>query len=448
MKSPAVVRRFTHNETLRRAAFDAVNKTFDFHGSPSATILGDEITRDLAPYSGSELCTTVETAYSLAYLYRALGDPTYAELAEVNIFNALPSMMTADHWGHQYISQPNQPWVRFNKQEQAGPHVFTTTHRGAATTFGMEPEYPCCTVNHHQGLPKFVTSSWGTVNLTKATDAVSATSSTLGLAHLLLGPTSVLYEGINVTCLTNYPFGDTLNYTIVFTSSANKTRDLYLYIRLPWWFNSSTTYLTFGSTGTGHTMDISRSREDGDNGLLPMYFPYTPASITNTVRINIGCDIRVVPRANDTVAVYRGNLLFSLDLGQSNTSTYPHAYMDPGSPGLDFIPFPQARDYYMENTKPWNVAIDVSTLEYFPMKQGEELPNPAWAYQEESEARGPYINVRGCLIAWDLYLNSTPGPPPAKNNRTCLGEVKVWRMIPFGRAKVHMSELPTIELPV
>ena len=390
----------------------AVNWTFEYHGAPSGTILGDEIQRDLAPYMGSELCTAVETGYSLAYLYHALGTNYYADRAELVIYNAMPVMMTGDMWAHQYLDQPNGPWATINSHDYDspnGPFLFTTAHNGRATTFGLEPQYPCCTVNHPQGYPKFVTHSWGHVDNT-------------GLAHILLAPTRVSTDMAVIECATAYPFDHTLNYTISSASGFD------LYVRVPHWYDSSSSNIGFVD-GFRHALEPDR-----ETGLHRVSIP----AGDSTIIYQLGATVRTERRANDTVAVYFGSLLYALDVGSSVTSSVPHLFYDARGPGNDSIPFPQVRDYYINNTRSWNIAIDPVSITYYGIPDGARLPTPAFDYG----APPNHMTVQGCEIAWDLHMGITPGPPPA--DRVCVGGTGVYKLVPYGSAKVHMSELPVI----
>ena len=64
------------------------------------------------PLTGSELCTAVETMYSMSYLYHALGDNDFADRCERAAFNALPVSITADHWARQYLTVASEPYAK------------------------------------------------------------------------------------------------------------------------------------------------------------------------------------------------------------------------------------------------------------------------------------------------------------------------------------------------
>lgn len=391
-------------------SFDGIDWTFRDHGSASGSVLADEKERDLGPFMGSELCTVVEAAYSLAYTYQVHGRSSDADRAERAIFNAFPVMLTGDKWSHQYMTQPNQPFaVNTTTGDGQVPPLFTTANSGLATTYGLEPVYPCCTVNHPQGYPKFVSNSWAAVG-------------ERGLAHVLLSPSTVTTTvnggRVTVSCVTAYPFGDMLSYRI----KTDKPFDLY--IRVPEWSHSFETV-----QGA-----VEPPKRDATSGMYKMRIKPGQTKIV----CSIAADVRTEPRANDTVAVLHGNLLYALDVGFSQTSSFPHAYTDPKGPGLSHLPFPQLRDYYITNTQPWNVAIDPSTLKYHGQDE-VKLPNPIF----EHGAPPNYITVDGCEINWGLRLGATPDWAPP--DRTCIGERRSFRLIPYGAAKVHMSDLPVVK---
>lgn len=62
-----------------------------------------------------------------------------------------------------------------------------------------------------------------------------------------------------------------------------------------------------------------------------------------------------------------------------------------------------------------------------------------------NHAPDSHLIVQGCEVAWPLLQdNVAPGAPPT--NSKCLSAAETYHLIPYGAAKVHMSELPVIDL--
>ena len=379
--------------------------------------------------------------YSLSYLYQAMGDNNFADRCECTAFNALPVMFTDDLWTHQYLVVANQP-IAYSLN---GPNSFWNTGDqsilyGACTLndnsnkhylliMHPAPNYPCCTVNMPQGLPKFLSASFVRVGPN-------------GLGHALLAPARVsttLASGahVDLTCNTTYPFSNALHYT--FTTSAPFSLNL----RLPSW---ATSYQIQASS------DRLAAQKYSSSSLLPD--PHTGMLSINlfgsgTVDYSFSTAIRTEDRGNDTISIYHGALLYALDVGFSDTttanissSTADNLAQNATSP----IPY-QAHDHYITNTKPWNIAIDPSTLIYHTTTSSsdsngnETLPNPIWAYG----APPGYIIAKGCEIEWGVE-KQLPAPPPGKAERACKGEAKEVVLRPYGSLKVHMAVLPTVDL--
>lgn len=282
-----------------------------------------------------------------------------------------------------------------------------------------------------QGLPKFLSASF-----------VQIGDNDLG--HALLGPaqasfTTKMITDIVVICTTNYPFSPVLYYNITTTSPFT------FYLRVPSW-----SILDNSSISVNDNEAFSLT-PDPRTGMMPVLLD----SGTSTLTYTVGANIRVEQRANSTIAVYHGALLYALDIGQIVTtlanSLYNISYSDgtPYNTSAPFIP-EQVHDFAFTNTKPWNIAIDVSSLTFHTTFNGTTEPalqNPIFDYQ----APPTYISGKGCEIDWPLY-NGLPAPLPALpegvSDRNCTGNVTDVILRPYGSLKNHMAELPTVDLSV
>ena len=428
LKQLAVFRRITHNDSMVDATQYGVNATFQYHGNSLGSVIGDEREDGLKPYQGAELCTAVETMYSMSYLYQALGENYYADRAELAAFNALPVMLTPDWWSRQYMEQENQPWAL-----NTSVMIYWNDNTWSSS-FGLEPDYPCCTVNHPQGFPKFVSALF--------TSAPGG-----GLAHALLSPgsvsTSIESNDVTIDCDTMYPFDNVLSYDITASS------DFDFHVRVPAWADLDSSSISVSSGGypvaSRHMHDKRAAgplSPDPTSGLHKISLPAGKSSITYT----LGTSIIQESRPNDTVAIHHGALLYALEISFTNTSTPPKFY----SPMEEYYPAgyapPQSRDYQLFNSSAWNIAIDPSTLVFHSSlsnsSSGQSLADPIFA----PGAPPTWITAKGCEIEWGLYMNSAPDIVPALADRKCLGDPYSVTLRPIGGQKVHMAELPTIDL--
>ena len=376
LKAGAVLYRFTFNQSLIQTSRDAVNWTMTYHGDPAGSVIGDERESGVGPNRGSELCTAVEIMYSLSYLYQTFGDKTYADRCELAAFNALPVSITSDHWAHQYLALPNEPFA----DQLENPNPFWNVGRNGII-YGLEPNYPCCTVNMPQGLPKYLSASYVRVGEN-------------AIGHALLGPAEVSTKTksgtiVGISCSTTYPFGPVLSYSI--TSSAAFT----FYLRVPGWADPHASSVEINGNGAENPV-----QPDENTGMTSISLP---AGINN-VTYRLGASIRIEPRGNDSVSIYHGSLLYALDVGQTVTnlpvSVYNQSATYPAVDGPAQIPA-QAHDFTFANTKPWNIAIDPSSLEFHSSSDiatAGTLKNPIFDY----EAPPSYITGKGCQINWAL----------------------------------------------
>lgn len=109
LKYGAVMRRINNDDSLLNSTRRGVDWTFRYHGTPSGAIIGDERESGLSPRRGTELCSVVETIFSLNYLYQSLGDREFADRSELAAYNALPVMVMPRWWAQYVLSFPRWP---------------------------------------------------------------------------------------------------------------------------------------------------------------------------------------------------------------------------------------------------------------------------------------------------------------------------------------------------
>jgi DUF1680 family protein len=224
------------------------------------------------PSHGSELCTVVETMFSLEQSLAILGDPTLGDRLEKIAFNALPGTFTDDMWAHQYDQEPNQVECSLHTKPWS-------TNGPESNLYGLEPNFACCTANFHQGWPKFAASLF---MLSQEEDLVAAVYSPCE-AHA-----NVFGTPVHIVEETEYPFRGNIRMVV---NPSSRLR-FALRLRIPAWAEGA----SIAVNGKQETPPVPRSFsrieriwERGD--LVEITFPFEPRAsrwFNNSVAIERG----------------------------------------------------------------------------------------------------------------------------------------------------------------
>ncbi|KAH8825588.1 hypothetical protein DL96DRAFT_1609360 [Flagelloscypha sp. PMI_526] len=385
--------RFTHNTSDLEAASDIWDRLYRYHGRPSGAFGADEFLSGQSATRGTELCLVVESMFSGSYLFQVTGDLKYADRVERMTFNALPATLTGDMWQRQYLQQQNQVAAKNmtpNPFPEDGPY---------SNVFGLEPNYPCCTVDFPQGWPKFVTNSF------------VATPDNTGLVQVYIGPFDVktsLANGnaVSVKTKTLYPFSDSLQIII------NADSKFDFFIRIPSWVEGGSLSINDGPSNTLRPV----------NGLQRTSI----AAGVTTLKLHLPALITTEQRPGGSVAIHRGPLNYAFDIPRSQKIIA----QDPTQPN--------ATDLQFTATEDWAYAIDPTTLTFHDANV-KELPSPIF-----DSGLSPFkISVIACLVDWKLAGDTYAADPPPQFNG-CLGEKKNITLAPLGTTKLRISEFPVI----
>ena len=367
-------------------AKEALEYLMTKHGMATGHFTGDETLSGCLPIKGSELCGVVEAMYSYEWLFAITGNTEWLDWLEKLAFNALPATISPDMWSHQYVQMTNQV-AAFPMSK---PPFRTNNY--VAHTFGLEPNFGCCTANFGQGWPKFaLTSFMKTEN---------------GIASCAITPASIKTEinNVDVYCEseTQYPFRDTVTYKI--TTSAPVT--FTMSIRIPSFADSAE--LNGENVETGGFVNITKEW-----------------SGTETINVKMHFSPSIIQRPDDMVCVWRGPLLYSIAIDEKWERV---EYICGGVERK----FPYC-DYYIYPTSKWNYALADDTFE---VKEndvvsgfgGDEPPVEMTAKMFEVE--------------WE-FANGYCSPKP--KSLKPISTIQNVRLIPYGCTNLRMTEIPYIK---
>jgi DUF1680 family protein len=391
MKAAAVWWLITGARADRDSLYQMLDALDRYHGQPSGIFAADEHYGGLDPSQGTELCAVVEAMFSLETDIAILGDPALGDRLEKIAYNALPATLTPDLWAHQYDQQANQVMCSVSNRRWS-------TNGPDSNIFGLEPNFGCCTANMHQGWPKLAANLW----MATADD---------GLAAVAYGPSEVsttVRGGVAVTVeeQTEYPFRETVSLAVKPAKSATFP----LVLRIPAWAVGATVAVNGqpqAGVKTATFLRIDREWRPGDH-----------------VEIRFPMQLRTSRWYNNSVAVERGPLVYSLRIGESW-----HKLKQTG-PAADWEVYP---------TSPWNYALVLDPAD--PAASLTVAEKPVGRQPFQSDAAPVEIAAKARRVPqWNL-ADDSPGPVPVSPVAT-KRDIEDVVLVPYGAAKLRITAFP------
>ncbi|RAO78083.1 beta-L-arabinofuranosidase domain-containing protein [Dyella jiangningensis] len=372
--------------TDRDAVHHQLQMLDTYHGLPNGMFSADEHLAGRSPSQGTELCTVVETMFSLELALAFTGDAALGDRLERIAFNALPGALTDDMWAHQYNQQPNQVECSLHREPW-------TTDGPESNLFGLEPNFRCCTANFHQGWPKFANSLW-------------MATADQGLAAMSYAPCAVTttVRGIAVVVeqSSDYPFRQSVSISL----KPQHAVAFPLRLRIPAW-----------SRGT--RIAVNGMPVETTPGFTTIERTWAPG---DTIEVVFNAEVIVEHGYNGALSFSRGALVYALPIEENWVEWRKRG------PTHDWQVYPGSR---------WNVGIKPDV----PVKVSEyaigEKPFAGAAAAVKLSLQGQYVP------AWKASEGSAD-PVPAHAEASADEDVQSLTLVPYAGAKLRITAFPAL----
>ncbi len=368
---------YTDNAEKLREILDKYNGTA-FEG-----FTGDEVLSGLDPTRGTELCAVVEQMYSYEEIFAKTGDNKWAERLEMLAFNALPATLSEDMWTHQYVQQVNQ--TACQKTMIMAPW---STNGPYAHTFGLEPNFGCCTANFSQGWPKFALSAF----MHRGNKIINS----------VMVPSVLKADGVTIRLETDYPFNNKMHYYI------DAQKNFEFAIRIP----------SFASN----------LKVNGKNA-EPKDLEVAIKQGKTEIEIEFTAIPHFKERPNNLYALQMGSLLFSVPVA------YEKKMREYTKKGVE-RKFPYC-DYQFIPKTPWNYGYADSDFEIIHNKISD-IP-----FSQDNPPVSIKANMR--QIDWGLKFPYRSIARKTPKSRKPISELQKIELCPYGCARLRMTEMPLID---
>ena len=368
---------YTDNAEKLREILDKYNSTA-FEG-----FTGDEVLSGLDPTRGTECCAVVEQMYSYEELFKVTGDSKWAERLEMLAFNALPATLSEDMWVHQYVQQVNQ--IACEKTMIMAPW---STNGPYAHTFGLEPNFGCCTANFNQGWPKFALSAFMHNGDT--------------IINSVMLPSVLNDNGVTIKLKTDYPFNNKMHYYI------DAERDFQFIIRVP-----------------SFAKNLKVNGEEKETKDLEFRI--------NSGKTEIEVEFETIPflkqRPNNLYALQMGSLLFSVPI------EYEKQMREYTKKGVE-RKFPYC-DYQFIPKTPWNFGFSNEDYEVVYNKVGD-VP-----FSQDN----PPVTIKANMqkVNWGLKFPYKSIARKTPKSREPISDIETIALCPYGCARLRMTEMPLLK---